>query len=117
MKNLISITLLVLFGFLTSCSKDDVNNSLNCLGEALVTHIHHHTDPTNSHNIKFDVEYNGDKTISSVKWNFGDGSTGTGNQVSHTYASTGTYEVKVSITVTEGGKYCSFIPIKSVTVN
>ncbi|MCF1191434.1 PKD domain-containing protein [Mangrovimonas sp. AS39] len=117
MKKLISITLLVFFGLLTSCSKDDVNDSLDCFGEALVTHIHHHTDSTNSHIINFDVEYNGDRTISSVKWNFGDGSTGTGNEVSHTYATTGTYEVKVSITVTEGGKSCSFVPIKSVTIN
>ena len=33
-------------------------------------------------------------------WDFGDGTTGTGQSVSHTYAATGTYTVKVTATNT-----------------
>jgi RHS repeat-associated protein len=50
------------------------------------------------------VSFNGngsvdqDGSIASYQWNFGDGSTGTGATPSHTYASTGTYNVTLTVT-------------------
>jgi len=39
-----------------------------------------------------------DGTITDYSWDFGDGSTGSGEMVSHTYASNGTYSVKLTVT-------------------
>ncbi len=38
-----------------------------------------------------------DGTIATYVWDFGDGDTGTGEQVTHTYRAPGTYEVRLSI--------------------
>ncbi|WP_259614120.1 PKD domain-containing protein [Microbacterium paraoxydans] len=40
----------------------------------------------------------GDNTISGYRWDFGDGSTGTGKTPKHTYAKPGTYQVKLTVT-------------------
>lgn len=47
-------------------------------------------------------------------WDFGDGNTGTGDQVSHTYTSGGTYTVIVSVNGTAGGG-CSYVVTALVT--
>ena len=51
--------------------------------------------------------------ITSYQWNFGDGQTGSGASVSHTYANTGTYQV--TLTVSTGG-HCTHEITKTVTV-
>jgi prepilin-type N-terminal cleavage/methylation domain-containing protein len=43
-----------------------------------------------------------DGTIASISWDFGDGATGTGTSVSHTYSSGGTYSI-VNTVVDSGG--------------
>jgi PKD repeat protein len=43
-----------------------------------------------------------DGTIESYAWDFGDGSTGTGETASHTYDEPGTYEVQLTVTDDEG---------------
>ncbi len=43
-----------------------------------------------------------DGTIASYAWSFGDGSTGTGKTISHTYPSAGTYPVKLTVTDNNG---------------
>ena len=51
--------------------------------------------------------------INSFQWNFGDGQIGTGQNVTHTYASAGTYQV--TLTVSTGG-HCTNQITKSVPV-
>ena len=43
-----------------------------------------------------------DGTISSITWDFGDGQTGTGSSVTHTYASAGTYDIVNTATDDDG---------------
>jgi PKD repeat protein len=43
-----------------------------------------------------------DGTITGYEWDFGDGSTGTGQTASHTYAEAGTYTVKLTVTDNRG---------------
>ncbi len=52
--------------------------------------------------------------IESYQWNFGDGQTGTGQNVSHTYAQPGTYQV--TLTVSNGNGHCTDQITKTVTV-
>ena len=51
--------------------------------------------------------------ISSYQWNFGDGHTGSGQNVTHTYAQAGTYQV--TLTVSTGG-HCTSQKTQSVPV-
>ncbi|MEI9959431.1 MAG: PKD domain-containing protein [Ferruginibacter sp.] len=51
--------------------------------------------------------------ISSIQWNFGDGNTGSGANVSHTYTATGTYNVRETITGVSG---CSLSTVKPIYV-
>jgi PKD repeat protein len=55
-----------------------------------------------------------DGTIESYAWNFGDGETGTGAKEEHTYAASGTYDVK--LTVTDNGGATKSLT-KQVTVS
>ncbi|ACY96601.1 PKD domain-containing protein [Thermomonospora curvata] len=45
-----------------------------------------------------------DGTIASYSWDFGDGKTGTGKTVEHTYDEPGTYTVKLTVTDNRGGQ-------------
>jgi len=47
--------------------------------------------------MNYSVEYTGTGTLSSVKWTFGDGTTGDGTTVTHTYNAAGTYEAKAML--------------------
>ena len=53
------------------------------------------------------------QNISSYQWNFGDGQNGSGQNVTHTYASAGTYQV--TLTVSTGG-HCTSQKTQSVPV-
>ena len=44
-----------------------------------------------------------DGTVKTWAWDFGDGSTGTGEMTSHDYTKTGTYAVKLTVTDDKGG--------------
>lgn len=45
-----------------------------------------------------------DGSVASYVWNFGDGTTGTGATLSHTYPETGTYDVTLSVTDNDGAQ-------------
>jgi prepilin-type N-terminal cleavage/methylation domain-containing protein len=49
------------------------------------------------------VASDSDGTIASVSWNFGDGDTGTGSTISHTYSSAGTYSITNTVVDNGGG--------------
>ena len=100
-----------------SCGGDDAGNVFNCVGETIITHIRHNTDTNNALMVNYEIEYNGDYNLTSVQWEFGDGSTGSGVTTTHTYTSSGTYDVKAKVTVNDGGGSCSFTKDKSINVN
>ena len=57
-------------------------------------------DAANPNKVSFDARDSNDMDgqIQKYEWDFGDGSTGTGDIPSHTYARSGTYTVKVTVT-------------------
>lgn len=55
------------------------------------------------------------QSIGSYQWNFGDESTGTGANPTHTYTNPGTYQV--TLTVSTGNGHCTDQITKTVTVN
>ncbi len=61
------------------------------------------TDPEKSTAVRFDASASTDEGVACLdactySWNFGDGSTGTGRIISHTFASAGTYTVVLTVT-------------------
>ncbi len=60
-----------------------------------------------------------DGNVASWSWNFGDGDTGTQAQPSHTYDTTGVYQVELVVTDNEGGSdtVTKDVEISSVTSN
>lgn len=55
-----------------------------------------------------------DGTIVSYQWDFGDGSTGSGAIVHHTYATTGTYQVALTVTDNDGTSNTASISVAVV---
>lgn len=107
---------IVLFSF-SGCKKT-TEKIVDCFGESLLTSVHVHVITTNAKEINTEVRYAGSKTISSVKWEFGDGAvqTTTGLTSNHTYAVAGNYTVKAKVTFTKGKSSCEVDPTKSVTI-
>ncbi|WP_294959482.1 PKD domain-containing protein [uncultured Flavobacterium sp.] len=99
-----------------SCSKTE-EAIVDCVFESAYVKIHNSTDATNPKLMNYSAEYTGTGTLVSVKWTFGDGSTGTGAVVTHTYAAAGTYEATAEVTVKKDGQQCTSVPKRSVTVN
>ncbi len=118
MKKIVTFLILALLFFTSnSCSKHDDEVIVDCLAESIFVKLHNSTDASNPKLMNYSVGYSGTGTLVSVKWTFGDGSTGTGQEVTHTYAAAGTYEAKAEVTVKKDGADCTSIPKRTVTVN
>ena len=62
-------------------------------------------DTQNGDTFEFDASLSTDTdgTITEYRWDFGDGNTGTGVTATHTYSTTGSYPVTLSVTDDQGG--------------
>lgn len=118
MKKALSVLILtILFFMANSCSKNEAEDVVDCLGESIYIKLHNSTDANNPKLMNYSVEYTGTGTLSSVKWTFGDGTTGEGTTVTHTYNAAGTYEAKADVTVKKNGSECTSSPKRNVTIN
>lgn len=123
MKKIATILMFSMLLFMiNSCSKSEDEAIVDCFGDSILTEVKHTADGANSKIINYSIQYSGSNTVTSVKWNFGDGTpvqtvnSPTG-AISHTYSATGTVEVKADVTLSKGGGSCTVSPKKSVTVN
>ncbi|MEN2486714.1 PKD domain-containing protein [Flavobacterium sp. B11] len=118
MKKIATLLILITAVLISnSCSKHDDEVIVDCLAESIFVKLHNSTDATNPKLMNYSVEYTGTGTLVGVKWTFGDGSTGTGTAVTHTYAAAGTYEAKAEVTIKKDGAECTSVPKRTVTVN
>ena len=73
------------------------------------------------HTVNFNNTTSGGKLPYTVLWDFGDGTTGTGNNPSHTYQQNGNYSVTIFITDANGcqdsTKYTNYVKINQVITN
>jgi PKD repeat protein/C1A family cysteine protease len=58
-----------------------------------------------------------DGTIVTCKWNFGDGSTGTGSRVAHTYKKIGSYNAVLTVTDNKGAAGTASVLISATAAN
>ncbi|PBJ10996.1 PKD domain-containing protein [Flavobacterium sp. ACN6] len=118
MKKIAKVLMLIAAVLISnSCSKHDDEVIIDCLAESFFVKLHNSTDAANPKLMNYSVEYSGTGTLVGVKWTFGDGTTGTGAVVTHTYATAGTYEAKAEVTVKKDGAECTSVPKRTVTVN
>lgn len=117
MKNTLKFLVLLIAIFIAnSCSKAE-ESIVDCTFETANSQIHNSTDATNPKLMNYSIEYTGSGTLQNVTWTFGDGSTGTGAVVTHTYAAAGTYEAIATVTVKKDGSECGTTKKRTVTVN
>lgn len=117
MKRILSCLLLGTICFFQTACKKELESIINCTGEGLLMSVNHAADAGSAKLIHFEAQYSGSHTLESVSWEFGDGTTGTGAKVDHTYAAAGTYQVKAKIKIKSGKSTCESDPVRSVVVN
>lgn len=108
--------MLCVIGVAQPACKKTLESIVNCTGEGLLMSVHHTEDASSPKLIHFEGKYTGSHTLESVTWNFGDGSTGTGPNVDHTYAASGTYLVTAKIKIASGKSTCESDPTRSVVI-
>lgn len=118
MKKITTILILIIIAFASnSCSKE-LDSIVDCAGESILVKIEHTEDPANSKKINYSFYYAGSGTVKSIVWTFGDGTPSeTGKDVSHTYAASGSYTVKVQAKIRKDNTDCDITPQKTLSVN
>lgn len=118
MKKIVTILVLSIIAFASnSCSKE-LDSIVDCTGETVLVKIEHNVDPANSKKINYSFTYAGSGSIRSIVWTFGDGSPSeAGNEVSHTYATSGSYTVKAQAKIRKDNNDCEVTPQRTLTVN
>lgn len=103
------------FSIFSSCRKVE-EDIVDCLSESILTSLHAHVSGTNPKQVEFNVSHSGENQITSIVWNFGDGTTTTttGTTATHLYNAAGTYEVKAEVKINNGK--CTISPKKSVDI-
>lgn len=119
MKKLILICLTLTFGLSSQGCKKTLESIVDCAGESALVGIHATADATDPKLFNVSVTYSGSNKVSSVEWQFGDGSTATTTTLAtiHTYAAAGSYELKANVKIDHSGGSCSTEPKRTVTVN
>jgi PKD repeat protein len=116
----ILLVVLVLISILSACSSSDSENIISCVFEGANFNLSSNVSAANSKEVNFTLTYTGDETLdNSIVWDFGDGTTGTfsGNSVSHTYSTTGTFRVVAKPTLRNGDAFCSITKDREITIN
>ena len=116
-KQILMGGLLAIFLISGSCKKAE-KSVVDCLSESIKTTVHVTVSTSNAKQVTTEVKYWGHHTITSVKWEYGDGvtATTTGLTSSHTYTAAGSYTVKARVTFTEGKSSCEVDPTKAVNI-
>ncbi|WP_163409970.1 PKD domain-containing protein [Flavobacterium ajazii] len=121
MKKFTAILMLVSLSFIANSCKHDDEHIVDCLEDSLLTELKHSPDPSNSKVINYSIQYSGTNKITYVKWTFGDGTPvkniKTPGAVPHTYAGSGTYQVKADITLSRLGSSCTMTLDKDVVID
>lgn len=107
---------LIIILSITSCRHEE-EAIVDCVGESILVSLKDDVSNTNTKQINFQVDYSGGKTVTSVEWDFGDGSTTTttSKNTSHTYPNPGQYEVKTNVSLDQ--EKCTVSPKKSITID
>ncbi len=115
-EKLIGCLLIVAMSFV-ACKKTS-ERVIDCFGESFLVSVHVKVNEANGKQVATEVKYLGSKTISGVKWEYGDGSTESTTDLvgNHTYASAGTYTVKARVSFRDGKSTCEVDPTKSVSI-
>lgn len=115
-SKIIYLSLLITTIFVINSCRKEEEAVVDCFGEAVLTSLRHHESSSNVKQIDYEISYAGEKAVTSIAWDFGDGTktTTTNRTISHTYATSGTYEVKTDVNL-DNGK-CTVSPKKSITV-
>lgn len=103
----------------TGGCKKVAESAVDCFGESLLVSVKADADASNSKLINFEARYIGDLSVSSVVWDFGDGTsqTATSTTSSHTYLKAGNYTVKAKVALLHNGSTCTPEPTKSIVVD
>ena len=112
-KTLYALLFMLLIGNMSSCNLEE---SLDCIAEFILVDIDYNASSTNVKEITLTVNYSGSYSMSNIEWDFGDGSTGSGNPATHTYAAPGNYDVSATVTLDNGDVDCTTDVGENITV-